>query len=145
MLWFKDWRPEDIESIQAPTLLMIGDAGSVRPEHALEMFRLLRHARLAVFPGGHGAYIGEVTAAAIKDSQVQFGVVGSSSKEESKLPEMVVAVIEEFLDAPMTETKASKATCYLKSLKIGQACSSRISTPAISRRSWPCTNPRPAS
>jgi pimeloyl-ACP methyl ester carboxylesterase len=60
MLGFKDWRPEDIGSIEAPTLLMIGDADSVRPEHALEMFRLLRHARLAVFPGGHGAYIGEL-------------------------------------------------------------------------------------
>ena len=61
MLEFKDWRPEDIQSIEAPTLLMIGDADSVRPEHAVEMFRLLPHAQLAVLPGGHGAYIGEVT------------------------------------------------------------------------------------
>jgi hypothetical protein len=110
MLEFKDWRREDIESIKAPTLLMIGDADCVRPEHAVEMFRLLNHARLAVFPGGHGAYIGEVTAAAIEDSQVQFGVASSSSKKESKFPKMVVALIEEFLDAPMIETSASKAT-----------------------------------
>jgi uncharacterized protein (TIGR02246 family) len=108
MLEFTDCRPEDIESIEAPTLLIIGDADSVRPEHAVEMFRLLPHAQLAVLPGGHGASIGEVTAATIKDSKVQFGVAGSSV--ESKLPEMVVAMIDDFLDAPMPETKASKST-----------------------------------
>ena len=60
MLEFKDWPAEDIRSIEAPTLVMIGDADNVRPEHAVEMFRLLPHAQLAVLPGGHGAYIGEV-------------------------------------------------------------------------------------
>jgi pimeloyl-ACP methyl ester carboxylesterase len=50
MLEFKDWRPEDIQSIEAPTLIMIGDADIVRPEHAVEMFRLLPHARLAILP-----------------------------------------------------------------------------------------------
>ena len=55
MLEFKDWQPEDIESIEAPTLLLIGDADSVGPEHAVEMFRLLYHAQLAVLPGGYGA------------------------------------------------------------------------------------------
>ena len=110
MLEFKDWRPEDIQSIEAPTLLLIGDADSVRPEHAVEMFRLLPHAQLAVFPGGHGASIGEVTAATIEDSKVRFGVASSSSKKESKLPEMVAAMIEEFLDAPMPEPKAVKST-----------------------------------
>jgi len=51
MLEFKDWRPEDIQAIQSPTLIMIGDADIVRPEHAVEMFRLLPHAQLAVLPG----------------------------------------------------------------------------------------------
>jgi pimeloyl-ACP methyl ester carboxylesterase len=51
MLEFKDWRPEDIRSIGAPTLIMIGDADIVRPEHAVQMFRLLPHAQLAVLPG----------------------------------------------------------------------------------------------
>jgi pimeloyl-ACP methyl ester carboxylesterase len=51
MLEFKDWRPEDIQSIQAPTMVMIGDADIIRPEHAVEMFRLLPHAKLAVLPG----------------------------------------------------------------------------------------------
>jgi pimeloyl-ACP methyl ester carboxylesterase len=51
MLEFKDWRPQDIRSIEAPTLVMIGDGDIVRPEHAVEMFRLLPHAQLAVLPG----------------------------------------------------------------------------------------------
>ena len=41
---------------------------------------------------------------------MRFGVASSSSKKESKLPELVVAMIEEFLDAPMPEPKASKST-----------------------------------
>jgi pimeloyl-ACP methyl ester carboxylesterase len=47
----KGFAPEDVRSIQAPTLIMIGDADIVRPEHAVEMFRLHQHARLAVLPG----------------------------------------------------------------------------------------------
>lgn len=50
MLEFKDWRPEDIHSIDVPTLIMIADGDIVRPEHAVEMFRLLPHGQLAVLP-----------------------------------------------------------------------------------------------
>jgi pimeloyl-ACP methyl ester carboxylesterase len=51
MLEFKDWRPEDIQKIGAPTMIMIADGDIVRPEHAVDMFRLLPNARLAVLPG----------------------------------------------------------------------------------------------
>ena len=51
MLNFKGWTPEDIQSIDAPTLVMIGDHDIVRPEHAVLMFRLLPNAQLAVLPG----------------------------------------------------------------------------------------------
>jgi pimeloyl-ACP methyl ester carboxylesterase len=95
---FKDFRTEDIQSIKAPTLVMIGDADNVRPEHAVEMFRLLPHAQLAVLPGGHGTAIGEVSSARLEGSKVRFGI-GNSGKE-SKLPALVAAMIEEFLDAP---------------------------------------------
>jgi len=50
MLDFKDWTTQDICSINAPTLVIAGDADIVRPEHAVEMFRLLPHARLAILP-----------------------------------------------------------------------------------------------
>jgi pimeloyl-ACP methyl ester carboxylesterase len=51
MLEFKDWPDENIRSIAAPTLIMVGDADVIRPEHAVEMFRLFPHAQLAVLPG----------------------------------------------------------------------------------------------
>lgn len=87
MVEFKDWRSEDIQSITSPTLIINGDADVVRPEHAMAMFRLLPNAKLAILPGGHGEYIGEILAA----------------KVGSKLPEMTVALIEEFLDTQPTE------------------------------------------
>jgi pimeloyl-ACP methyl ester carboxylesterase len=44
------WPPEDIRGIAAPTLLIIGDSDLVRPEHAVEIFRQLPNAQLAVLP-----------------------------------------------------------------------------------------------
>ena len=99
MLEFKDWRPEDIQSIEAPTLVMIGDADSVRPEHAVEMFRLLPHAQLAVLPGRPRRLYRRGNCCKARGFA---GAVrrrrSSSSKKESKLPDLVVAMIEEFLD-----------------------------------------------
>jgi pimeloyl-ACP methyl ester carboxylesterase len=48
---FRGWRPEDIQSINAPAMVMVGDADLVRPEHTVRMFRLLPHAQLAVLQG----------------------------------------------------------------------------------------------
>ncbi len=87
MVEFNDWRSEDIQSITAPVLIINGDADVVRPEHAMEMFRLLPNAKLAVLPGGHGEYIGEIITA----------------KEGSKLPDLTVALIGEFLDTQPTD------------------------------------------
>jgi pimeloyl-ACP methyl ester carboxylesterase len=38
---FQGWRPADIQAITAPTLIIIGDSDIVRPEHAVEIFRLV--------------------------------------------------------------------------------------------------------
>jgi pimeloyl-ACP methyl ester carboxylesterase len=57
-----DWGAERIKTIQVPTLLIIGDSDIIRPEHAVEMFRLLGggvigdlvglpNSRLAILPG----------------------------------------------------------------------------------------------
>jgi pimeloyl-ACP methyl ester carboxylesterase len=59
---FEGWSPEAISSIEAPALIVVGDADIVRPEHAVEMFELLGggvpgdlaglpRAQLAVLPG----------------------------------------------------------------------------------------------
>jgi pimeloyl-ACP methyl ester carboxylesterase len=50
MLNFKGWSQDEIRSIAAPTLVMIGDHDIVRPEHAVLMFRLLPNSNLAVLP-----------------------------------------------------------------------------------------------
>ena len=58
----QDLPPELIQSITAPTMLVIGDSDIIRPEHAVEMFRLLGggvagdmaglpRSRLAILPG----------------------------------------------------------------------------------------------
>jgi pimeloyl-ACP methyl ester carboxylesterase len=47
---------EQLQSIQAPTLIVVGDNDIVTPEHAVEMFRSIPGAQLSVVPGaGHGA------------------------------------------------------------------------------------------
>jgi pimeloyl-ACP methyl ester carboxylesterase len=48
---FKDIPDDDIRRITAPTLVVVGDADVIRPEHAVQMFRHLAHAQLAVLPG----------------------------------------------------------------------------------------------
>ena len=59
---FKDWPEEKIKAINAPTLVINGnnDVGSV--EHAVEMYRTIPNCELAIFPGGHGAYLGTIEA-----------------------------------------------------------------------------------
>ena len=46
---------EEMQSIKAPTLIIIGDGDIVTPEHAVEMFRTIPTAQLCVVPhAGHG-------------------------------------------------------------------------------------------
>lgn len=47
---FKGWTPEDLRTLNSPTLVAIGDSDIVRTEHALEMFQLIPDARLAILP-----------------------------------------------------------------------------------------------
>jgi len=82
MLQFKDWRDEQLQSIQSPTFLILGDADVVTPEHAIKMSHLIPNSQLLILPGTHGSFIGEVCAA----------------EEGSKMPEITVAIIEEFLN-----------------------------------------------
>jgi pimeloyl-ACP methyl ester carboxylesterase len=57
---FKDWSDEQMKSIKAPTLIINGntDVGSL--EHAVEMYRIIPNCELAIFPGGHGNYLGAI-------------------------------------------------------------------------------------
>jgi len=44
-----------------PYIFSIGDKDVMTPEHALEMHRLIENSQLAIIPGGHGEYMGEIT------------------------------------------------------------------------------------
>lgn len=47
---FEGWSRKDIRTISAPTLVMVGDSDIVRTEHAVDLYRLIPHASLAVLP-----------------------------------------------------------------------------------------------
>jgi pimeloyl-ACP methyl ester carboxylesterase len=81
MLAFQDISDADIRGIKAPAMVLNGDAEVVPAEHALALSRALPHAQLAILPGGHGDYIGEVCAA----------------DKHSSIPALVTAMIEAFL------------------------------------------------
>jgi pimeloyl-ACP methyl ester carboxylesterase len=61
MVAFKGWTDDQLRSIKAPTLIMSGDADVMTPECAVEMRHLIPNSELAVLPGEHGKYIGEIT------------------------------------------------------------------------------------
>ncbi|HBL76996.1 MAG: alpha/beta hydrolase [Bacteroidetes bacterium GWF2_42_66] len=82
MVDFKDIPDEEIKSIKAPTLIIIGDKDVITPEHAIEMHRQIANSELAIIPGGHGEYIGEVT----------------TLKPDFKESDLVVPMIEKFLN-----------------------------------------------
>lgn len=83
MQTFKDWNTDDIKAIQAPTLVVVSDQDVITPEHAIELSRLLPHGRLTIMPGSHGAFMGEAMA----------------PNPDSKVPELFVALLDEFLTA----------------------------------------------
>jgi len=85
MLAFPDISDEQIKAIKAPAFIILGDSDVVMPEHAVEMHRLMSNSRLAIIPGGHGDYIGELT-----------------TPQDSILIAATVALINEFLAEPIT-------------------------------------------
>ena len=84
MVNFKDIPDEQIKSIKVPTLIIIGDKDVITPEHAIELNRQISNSELAIIPGGHGEYIGEIT----------------TLKPDTKESDFVVPMIEKFLEKP---------------------------------------------
>jgi len=84
----KDIPDEAIRAIQAPTLIILGDSDLVRPEHAVEMFRLRG-----------GGVFGD-TPAGLPDSQLAV-LPGTSHVGVANRADWLVPMINEFLDAPV--------------------------------------------
>jgi pimeloyl-ACP methyl ester carboxylesterase len=88
----RDLPAESIRAIKAPTLLIIGDSDLVRPEHIVEMFRLLG-----------GGIFGD-TPAGLPDSQLAV-LPGTSHVSLASRTELLIPIINSFLDKPMPESK----------------------------------------
>jgi pimeloyl-ACP methyl ester carboxylesterase len=81
---FTDVPDADLRAIRAPTLIIVGDRDIVKPEHAVDLTRLIPDSRLIVLAGGHGDYLGEAVA----------------TQRATRAPERPAGLVEEFLDAP---------------------------------------------
>lgn len=88
----KDVPAEAIQAIKAPVLILIGDSDIARPEHAVEMFRLLGGGVFGDMPTG------------LPNSQL--GVLpGTSHVSILARADLLIPMITSFLDAPMPEPK----------------------------------------
>ncbi|WP_194835225.1 alpha/beta fold hydrolase [Nocardia sp. XZ_19_369] len=81
-----------VRQSKAPTLTVIGDSDIIRPEHAVEMFRL--------FGGG---IMGD-SPAGLPDSQLAI-LPGTSHITLVHRPELLLPMIPAFLDAPVKATR----------------------------------------
>jgi pimeloyl-ACP methyl ester carboxylesterase len=72
MVNFRDLPEDDIRSIKVPTLIINGDNDVIAPEHAIKLHRLLPNSQLAIIPGLHGEYIGEITTLHTASKQWEF-------------------------------------------------------------------------
>lgn len=57
MKTFKDWSEDMLKSIKSPTLFISGDKDVMKPEHVVEMWRLVEGAQLMILPATHGSYM----------------------------------------------------------------------------------------
>lgn len=57
MQTFEDWDDKILASIKAPTLFVSGDKDVMKPEHVVEMWRLVPGSQLMILPATHGSYM----------------------------------------------------------------------------------------
>ncbi len=82
MKTFKGWQDDQLQSIQAPTLVINANNDVGSAEHAVGMYRSFPDCELAIFPGGHRTYLGTI-----------------ESLENGQLPAFnATYLIQEFLD-----------------------------------------------
>ena len=84
------WPEDDVRAIAAPTLVMIGDSDGVRPEHAVELFRLRG-----------GGVPGDLVGLPPSQLAVLPGTTHVSIVVERA--DWLLAMCQPFLDAPMPE------------------------------------------
>jgi len=80
---FTDIADESIQSIKAPTFVVINDLDVVTAAHAAQMMHTIPNARLMILPGRHGSSIGAAES--------------SSDGQSSKEAAFTAAMVDEFL------------------------------------------------
>jgi pimeloyl-ACP methyl ester carboxylesterase len=92
------WPAEDVRGIEAPTMIVVGDADVVRLEHAVEMFRLLGGGAMGDLAGFSKSQL------MVLPRTAHFIPPGSGVLDRA---EWLLAMVAAFLDAPMTEAEPS--------------------------------------
>jgi pimeloyl-ACP methyl ester carboxylesterase len=87
-----DWS-EEVEKIEAPTMVVVGDADSVRTAHAVHFFELLGGGKADAGWDGSGMSDARL---AILPATTHYDILSSPSLASTATP---------FLDAPMPETE----------------------------------------
>jgi pimeloyl-ACP methyl ester carboxylesterase len=54
---FEDWSEEILKGISSPILFISGDKDVMKPEHTVEMWRLVEDSKLLILPATHGSYM----------------------------------------------------------------------------------------
>ena len=82
MIRFIDIPDNLISAVKSPVLLINGDKDVATSEHMVTISTLIPDCRLAIIPGGHGEYIGEI----------------STLKPGYKASDFVIGLVENFLN-----------------------------------------------
>jgi pimeloyl-ACP methyl ester carboxylesterase len=94
------WPPENVRSIAAPTLLIVGDSDAVRLEHVTELFRLLGGGVMGDLAGLPKSQL------AVLPGTTHFMPPGSGILDRA---DWLLAIIPPFLDAPVPQEQAGGA------------------------------------
>jgi pimeloyl-ACP methyl ester carboxylesterase len=90
------WPAEDVRGIEAPTMVVVGDADAIRLEHAVEMFRLLGGGAMGDLSGFSGHQL------VVLPGTAHFIPPGSGVLDRA---EWLLAMVLSFLDAPTPEAE----------------------------------------
>ena len=79
MQTFEDWDDKVLTSIKSPALFISGDKDVMKPEHTVEMWRLVENSKLMILPATHGSYM-----MADFDGSIDANLISFTTKEVEK-------------------------------------------------------------
>jgi pimeloyl-ACP methyl ester carboxylesterase len=111
------WPAEDVRGIEAPTMIVVGDADAIRLEHAVELFRLLGGGAMGDLSGFSGHQL------VVLPGTSHFIPPGSGVMDRA---EWLLAMIPPFLDAPVKDADHQRLSDpVLAHLAVGQPADQR--------------------